>query len=54
MTALEQARREARLRTIRIISEEGSLRFQPAVYCERDLRPKRTMTWDRVGRRGTR
>lgn len=47
---LSAEQQRARLRTLRAVQEGGAVRFVPEVHCDRDLRPRGRLCWDRIGR----
>lgn len=57
MTELQRQQHAARLRTLetlRIVIENGAVRFVPHVYGSRSLHVDKRLGWDRLGHRDTR
>jgi hypothetical protein len=50
MALLKPDQQRAELRALRVVLDEGTVRFSPAVYVQRDIVPRRYHLWDRMGR----
>jgi hypothetical protein len=51
MNTLQREQFMARMRTLRVVIEGGSVRFVPVFYGNRDLTPDKRMTFDRMGKK---